>query len=298
MPGNISAADRLSTTFLWLVYLSSVFALGGCVSLHRNPVAENVIESRQLSLRGLDAIQRGEWSKAEELFGRAIEVCAADELAHHRYAESLWRRGLNQDAIQYMETAVSLGGDRSPQLVRLGEMFLSTGAIDLARERAERAVTAQPKNEAAWALRGDVLGHQGDSLGAMMSYHRALSLKPDYPSVQFALCGLYLQQNRPRRALATIDSLASTLPPDAVPQEILALRGISLKRLGRHSTSVEVLTQAIQQQEPNAELLYELAESHFLDGDAASARLTLQAALTLAPTSTRALQLYERIASK
>ncbi len=269
----------------------------GCVSMHRGPVAENVLDSRQLSLRGMAAVQRGRWSEAEELFARAIEVCPADELAHHRYAESLWRRGQRDAAIQHMETAVRLAGASPPLQVQLGEMYLSTGQAELARAQAEQAIAAQPQNETAWALQGEVLRGQGRMSEAMASYHRALTLRPHYPQVQLALCELYLQQNRPRRALATIDLLASMHPPNAVPQQVLALKGISLKRLGRHPDAVEALTKAVEESEPTGDLLLELAEAEYLSGNAAGARLALDAAISRGPANSRALELYHRLAS-
>ena len=63
--------------------------LGGCASLWKSPVGENVVSARQLSLRGVDAMQREEWDEAESLFRKALRACPTDERAHRCFAEIL-----------------------------------------------------------------------------------------------------------------------------------------------------------------------------------------------------------------
>lgn len=277
---------------VWLAM--ALMLLPGCASLHRNPVADNVIESRQLSMRGIDALERGEWESAESLFGQAIECCPTDVVARERYAESLWRRGLREAAIVHLETAVSLEGRGSPLRVQLGHMYLSSGSTELARVQAEEAVLARPKSAEAWALRGEVLTAQGNTAEAMSSYHRALGLNPSFDRVKFSLCNLYLQERRPRRALATIDTVIAGFPPGSEPTQAMLLKAIALKGLDRYDSAIEVLGQAIAR-EPTPELLLELAETQYLAGKPENAQLTVQSTLASAPNHPRALQLLERI---
>jgi hypothetical protein len=120
-------------------------------------------------------------------------------------------------------------------------------------------------------------------------------LRPHYPQVQIALSDIYLRLQRPQRALATLDSLAEAYPPGAVPQTVLALRGISLKQLGRYGAAVDALTEATSGEHASGELLYELAEAQWLAGNAASAKVAVQAALAQSPNHHRALHLRDQI---
>jgi predicted Zn-dependent protease len=104
-----------------------------------------------------------------------------------------------------------------------------------------------------------------------------------------------LSLQRPRRALSTLDTLAETYPPGSVPRYVVALRGMSLKKLGRYEAAVEVLSEANRSEFPDPQLLYELAEAQWLSGDVASAKVALQAALAKSPNSPQALHLQQQI---
>jgi tetratricopeptide (TPR) repeat protein len=269
--------------------------LGGCASLGRNPVAENVVLSRQLSHRGIDAMQRGQWDEAEMMFAEAIDLCEADERAHRRYAETLWRRGAWQEAIRHMHSAVSLSGGDVKLRVQLGEMHLSRGNVDLASEQAEAAIRGPRPSADAWRLRGDVLRRRGQSEEAMSSYHRALSIEAHQPAAQLALSEMYLQRQRPRRALSTLESLARSYPPDELPRDVMLLQGYALKQLNRHDDAVVVLSEAAKQVPVTGEVLFQLAETQFLAGDLASAQVAALNALARTPEDGRAQALLATI---
>jgi tetratricopeptide (TPR) repeat protein len=228
-------------------------------------------------------MDHGDWQEAESLFQSAIEKDPSDERAHCHYAELLWRRGVRGEAIQNMERAVTLSGGRADLHVKLGEMYLAYGQLERAWLQAESAIAAQPGLADAWALRGDVLDRQGRREEALVSYHRAMGYQSCYPRVQLAVAEIYRGQNRPRRALATLEAVVEQAGPDGVPGDVLLLQGIALKALGRHDQAIAVLTAASQRGEPDAELLFHLGEAHYLAGDVASAGLTVRAALARDP---------------
>jgi Tfp pilus assembly protein PilF len=272
----------------------SVVSLG-CATLHTSPVADNVVAARQLSLRGLDAMQQGQWDEAEKMFASAIDTNPADERAHHRYAELLWRREVRDQAIAHMEESVRLSGGDAERRAQLGRFYLERGDLERAWEQAEDAIRAHRQSASAWALRGDVLRRRGQANEAMVSYHRALGYQPVYPHVQLAVAELYAEQNRPRRSLATLESLDGQCGPSHTPAEVLLLKGLAFKALGRYDDAVDVLTLASQRGEPSVELLYHLSESHWLVGDIASAGLAVNAALARAPDHGPSCELRDRI---
>jgi tetratricopeptide (TPR) repeat protein len=292
---SIAGAEFAHARLILLcISAATLLAAGGCKSLRRDP-DKNVISARQMSLRGLEAVQQGEWKEAETYFANAVRTNPVDERAHVQYAELLWRRGVQDSAIEHLEGSVKLSGGDPALLVRLGEMYLAQGDTDRAWSQAEQAIQANRELACAWALRGDVHRRRDNMQAALADYHRSLSYEGHCPHVQLALAEIYRQQNRPRRALSTLDTLAGHYPPSEVPQDLLLERGLALKALARYERAVEVLSRAAQQGDPSAEVLFHLAEAQLSAGDAASARLAVVAALAQQPAHVPSQELMARI---
>jgi tetratricopeptide (TPR) repeat protein len=277
--------------------LIAAFVLsGGCRAFRSHKISdESIAAARQLSLQGMDAQQRGRWDRAETLFAAAILKCPSDERARYGYAESLWQRGASQQAVEHMEEAVRLSGNDPERRVRLGQMYRARGHLDLAGRQADLAIAVNGQLAAAWALRGQVLQAQGDRNAALTSYHRALSYQQPLPEVQLAIAEIYAQENRPQRALATLQSLAGSYAPGQVPSQVLVGQAVALRALSRHQDATRLLTQAVQQPNPPVELLCELARTQMLDGDIAAARQTLASALIRGPRHPGCLALAEEL---
>ncbi len=256
----------------------------GCRSFRSHKVSdESIAAARQLSLQGIDAQQHGQWDRAETLFAAAILKCPSDERARYGYAESLWQRGATRQAVEHMEEAVRLSGNDPERLVRLGQMYRDRGDLAGAGRQAEAAIAVNGELAAAWALRGDILLTQGDSGGALISFHRALNYEQPLPDVQLAIARIYAQENRPQRVLATLQSLAASYPAGQVPREVLVQEGLALRALGRHQDAAGALAAAASLDNPPPELLCELARTQMLAGNATAARQTLNMGLQRAP---------------
>lgn len=268
---------------------------GGCASLAKTRTDQNVVSARQLSLRGLSASQQGQWREAEVFFSRACEMCPLDERIRSHYAETLWQLGSQQQAVTHMEEAVRLSGGNAELAVRLGDMYLAVGDLQRAALQAEFAIQANRQLASAWALRGDVLRGMGRDEDALASYHRALSQQTHYPRVQLATAEIYSRQKRPARALATLRTLADGYPSGETPQQVLVLQGLALKDLGRYEAAVELLVAAAKQSPAATELLVQLAETQWLAGDAANARLTLQSAIAQSSPEQRTVPLTAQV---
>lgn len=263
----------------------------------KSPVGASVIASRQLSLQGMEAMQRQDWERAEGLFAQAVHTSPVDERARWRYAETLWRRGAKQEAVTQMEEAVRLSGNEPKLLVQLGEMHLAMGDLPRAAKRAQQAVSGDSRSATAWALQGDVLRRSGNHQDALAAYHRALHYQEHFPHVQFAAAEIYTESGRPQRALATLELLAGQYPPGQEPADVQYARGLALKSLGRFDEAAESLAASARQSEPSPDLLLHLSEAHLLSGDLGSAALSLDEALALAPNHPGARDLQGRIES-
>lgn len=278
-----------AAALLWLVGAS------GCASLSQNPVADNVVNSRQLSMRGLDAMHHGKWDEAEAMFASAIKSCPVDERAHQHYAETLWQRGAHADAIEHMQTAVKLSGNDPLLLVRIGQMHLANGQLPVASHYADAAIGGNRHLAEAWALKGDVERGAGRWDESLANYHRALSLNESLAGVPQAVAEIYLARGEAQRSLSTVQAAAEKFPAEQIPGELLRIEGLALKSLGRYADADSVLTVAWQRGEASDAMLYELGHARLLSGNPASARLALNEALRLNPTHLESRRLREQI---
>lgn len=278
-----------------IVLLMAVVFSGGCVLSRKRPVAENVITSRELSLNGLEAMERGQWQQAERLLARAIDVCPTDERTHIRYAETLWRRGSVEDSLKHMNEAIKLSGGDPQLLVRQGEMFLALGELEKAGNSADLAIAGNRELASAWALRGDVLFRRQHLDDALSSYHRSLDYEKCNCGVRLAVARIYGLTNQPQRSLTTLAVLSEHYRPGTEPQEVLFLEGLALKELRQYPKAIETLVAASQRGPQSADILYHLADAHWRSGDSANARLSTSAALKLNPYHAASLGLKDRL---
>jgi tetratricopeptide (TPR) repeat protein len=191
-----------------------------------------------------------------------------------------------------------LSGDDPERLVQLGQMRHARGDSHRALALADRAIAGNRQLPAGWALRGRILQSQGEQTAALTAYHRALSLQGHYPDVQLAIAEIYSQQQRPQRALATLQALASRYPPGEAPLEVVVREGLAYRDLGRYPEAVRSLAQATQRGAASANVWYELARMRSLTGDVAGARLAANAALALDPNHPASLALSSELSSQ
>ncbi|HEX5105994.1 MAG TPA: tetratricopeptide repeat protein [Pirellulaceae bacterium] len=274
-------------------------SVGGCRALRCEQAQDEALASaRQLSLHAMELQEHGRWEQSEALFAAAVQQCPADERARCGYAQALWQRGARDQAVSHMEEAVRLSGHDPERLVQLGEMYLFRGELQRAGQQADRAIAANSQLAAAWALRAQVEQAEGRREEALAKFHRALSLREQYPEVQLAIADIYAQDGRPQRALGTLQALAANYPPAQVPADVLIREGFALRDLGRFQDAAIALAQAAERGNASAELYYELARVQLRAGDTSAARQSALAALQRDPSHTASQALARDLAPR
>ena len=281
-----------------LLILAACLPAVGCKSLGRHgPVPEQLVTSRELTRRGVTAMEMGQWSEAESLLREAIEASPTDSEARRHLAEALWQRGATEDALLQIEAAVRLNKSDAATTVRAGEMLLATGAVDKALRRADQAINLDPQLATAWALRGRVFWQQGDPERALADLQRALQYAPESPDVLLDIAALYRQRGQHTRCLTTLHHLLDTYPEGEEPRLALQLEGLTLADLGRPQQAVESLTAANLRGPPNAETLYHLAEVLVAADRPGEATVAAQQALAADASHEPSRQLLARLAA-
>src|SRR5437879_4277143 len=120
------------------VLLPLLAGLAGCCWSDRaGPVPASLLECRQLSSRGVSAMQRHEFAQAEELLAQAVDTYRLDPEARRQYAAVLWQRGARSEALAQLDRAIELAGDDSALLVRRAEWHLAMNDLSAAQADAE-----------------------------------------------------------------------------------------------------------------------------------------------------------------
>jgi Tfp pilus assembly protein PilF len=268
-PGNVLlrcarwAARRLVElpAVLALVALLALVTLpSGCRTLSSGgPVSQSVTMGRQLTQQANNAMERGDWRRAESLLERAVQTSPADVDARRSYVEALWHKGARQEALTQLEEARKLAPEDPQLAVRTGEVQLALGQTVMAQGLADEALKLDPKCATAWALRGRVAAARGQHRQALADFQRSLGYAADQNDVTIQLAETYRQLNQPAQALVALETLADSYPPGDAPQQVLYLEGLALKALDRQDDAARMLARAAQLDRPSADLLYHLA---------------------------------------
>src|SRR4029079_267917 len=124
--------------------------------------------------------------------------------------------------------------------------------------------------------------------------HRALSYDNTLPGVQLAIAEIYAQENKPQRALETLQAFAPSAPPSQAA-EIAIREARALVALHRHSDAINVLAKAAERNDAPAALLQELAATHLAAGDSTAARRSIEAGISRFPADARFRELAQQL---
>lgn len=167
---RVRGVDYVTTTAnAALLLLGAIAAVIVLWSLLRAPF--NALRMRRLRLSrdrlidGLDALHRGDWTRAEQALARAADVPEAAAVARVHAAHAAASRGDAQAALHHLD---ALGGAHAAsRAIAQGELALSHGRAEDAL-RALDAPDAQPLPPRGQALRAEALaliGRHGEAYG-------------------------------------------------------------------------------------------------------------------------------------
>lgn len=289
LSGNPQRFDDATPRVVRAGWHSSAMCLAVCCLLacgcrtfsSREPVSKSVASGRQLTQQGANAMQRGDWKRAESVLARAVQVSPNEADAHRQYAETLWHRGDLQQALIQLQQARKLAGDDPSLAVRMGELHLAQGHVQEAGTSADEALRTDPKFAPGWALRGRVAAANGNKHQALTCYQRALGYNPDAREVDLLVAETYRDLNMPDRTLVTLQSLLDEYPRGEEPQQLLLMQGQALTAMGRYDDASRSLSHAARREHPTSDVYCALAEAEMLAGRTAPAQQALSQALAL-----------------
>ena len=288
-PASICRPQAIFCLLLIFLLLPTVSA---CRLAGKHGIPPNSLsQCRKLSQQGLAAIEDRRWDEAENLLSKAVKACPGDMDAKRHYAEALWHRGKQAEAIEQLHAVVeNTGGNVDPR-VRLGEMLLEVGRLDEARSHAETAIDLAPNVASTWALKARVSARTGSLEQALADYQRSLAYAPENRDVLLEMAEVYRLLDKPQEALAVLNRLADTFPLDETPKNVTHLQGLALAAQGRFSAAAESYEKVIAAEGATADNYFDLANAHWQAGCHDRAAMAARQALTLDPLHSRSREL-------
>jgi tetratricopeptide (TPR) repeat protein len=267
----------------------------GCCSFRNKPVADNIYESRELTYSGIHAQQRGDHRRAATIFAKAVDICPEDYRARFLLAETSAAQGEPGQAIKHMSRAWKLS-EEDPEIgVRLGTLLLQTGDSNRALMMADNAIAKNRRLASAWELRANASRAQGRIEESLDNYLTALTLQTDLPSAQLAASEIYLELDKPQRALACLSQLQSSYADGEAPEKLLMLQAAALQSLQRHSEAVDRLTMIAQRENASPDLLLAYSQALVQSGQSISGKMVLQKASQRFPADVRFAQAMQEL---
>lgn len=141
-------------------------------------------------------------------------------------------------------------------------------------------------------------GHYADRLGKLKEaknfYSQALARQPGAPCAEEGLGSMLLDQQKPREALAHLETAARTATPSS---SLLNRLGVAHAQLGQHEQALKLFQQAIQLKPDDVTVLVNLARAEELLGDLVRALTHYREAIRLMPDNPQAAAGLQRLAA-
>ncbi|MEO1972905.1 MAG: tetratricopeptide repeat protein [Pirellulaceae bacterium] len=280
-----------------LLILIAAVECSGCLSVWGKRHQQKVQDARQLTLSGIDAAHDGEWQLATQLFTAALDRDPDDARTRYHLARALWQLSQREEAIAEMVEATELLRDDPQLYIELGRMYFDDGQLDNAEKWALAAIEIDWRFPEGRHLFGDIQLRRKKYDAALANYHRALAQRPNYIEVQLASAEIYRIKNRPRRALATLESILERDLPAETVHQVNYLKGLAQKSLQRYHEATRSFSKALAHAPENTELLFLIGETQMLEGKFAAAATVTRDGLVIDPENVALKRLLLQIES-
>jgi cellulose synthase operon protein C len=210
----------------------------------------------------------GRLERAHSLFRRAIDLDPNSSVLHFLLAETLYNRGLHEEAMRSVRRSIELNPENPDALYLIGFILGDLGRGEEAAEANRRAVmlnptlvrahanlsletyrqsltpSSQQKTSAgAHITLGRALRQKGYFQEALREYEKAIEGGEANAEVLHAMLELYLLQRDTGQAIATADRFAREFSPTA---KTWNGRGVALQLEGRHAEAEDSYKKALE----------------------------------------------------
>lgn len=173
--------------------------------------AQGILELRQQGFAAQDA---GNFSQAEQLFRRIINIDPNNSAAHNSLGIALASQGNFAEASTNFRTAIRLNSNSTQAHNNLGNVLNEQGNLPEAIASYRAAIQIDPDYATAYYNLGIVLRKQGNLSEAIASYRNAIRLNPDYTNAYFNLGNILASQGNFAEAVTNFRNAVRLNPND------------------------------------------------------------------------------------
>lgn len=190
-------------------------------------------------------VSLGRTEDALELLGEAIEASPSEGL--HRLRGLIYRaEGKEDEALAEFGKALELQPKDAISLLQRAEISLGRGDVKAAKGDLEQAIRVEPRvadSVAAVRVRCYIAVEEGRLADAINDMSLIVQASSDDPFWKLQLASLYVQDNRPRKA---IELTTEILQADPDNTSALRSRADTLLGLGQHAEAIRDYDRAIE----------------------------------------------------
>lgn len=269
----------------------------GCQTLapFSQTMRTRVAAARQWSGNGIDAIRRGAVREARECFTKASSQMPHDQEIVANVARTHFQEGEIQQAIDVMRQAVDIKRDDPELMVELGEYCLAAGQHGEAQLAVEKSLAHNHRLAPAWLLKGKLHAANGEHQAALSDFQKSLGIDSSCQDARLQIVQTYRKIGDPLRALSAVEQLLEKFPIDRQPEAAVIEKSAALVQLKQHDSAIEVLTQAIAQNDVSSDTFTALAQIQILAGKKTKAWQTLVQAKERFPNQPQITQFMSEI---
>ena len=203
--------------------------LGNMVSVEELNVPKEA--SRELA-RGDAEMQHNNWKKAVEHFNKAASIYPQYASAYYNLSAAYLRLGKSDAQREALQRALKVNEKFVPALVSLAHLELADHKPEQARPLLDTAITADPTNVEALALRVRVAFLEGQDQQAIADAQKVHGmLHPGYATVHYTAAAAFQRMNRIPEMLAQLQLFLQEDPnnqqADYVRKTIAEMQGQS-----------------------------------------------------------------------
>ena len=261
--------------------LEDIFAI-------QEEIARSVVRALRVSLKGVAELDMGRNAprdmRAYEFYLRGRQIQSVKSSDNWTKAPEMFRRAIRLDP-GYAHAHAGLA-DSMAQLL-IWRIIEPQGALQEALEAAKRALELAPDLAEAHVAHANTLSLAGDDAGAMSAFERAIELNPELYEAHYYLGRHCYARGRHAQALAAFEA-AHRVRPDEF--QALALAANAADSLGNKARGDALLSLALQSalaeiaaDPENGRALYLAAGMQVRLGDIEGGRRNIEAALRLQP---------------
>jgi tetratricopeptide (TPR) repeat protein len=171
---------------------------------------------------------------------------------------------------------------------QLGEVYMAQNRTDEALSEFEAMARRDPKSVVAHTMAGMLLGAQHKRDAAKKHYEDALSVDERAPVAANNLAWMYVEDGGNLDVALQLAQAAKSAAPDS--GDVDDTLGVIYLKKGLMTQALAALKGSVEKNPTNPTFKYHLGLAYAKNGDAASARQTLETALKLDPNSTDATE--------